>query len=100
MKLFNIKKLRNKLFDTLKKIYIGDGLYLEVEDVKIWFLNYSEDEDAYEPTYEIKISYGRFNEDNKDNNNFDREVSLIDIEAKDGYDFICGMFYQYLVTNE
>ena len=85
--------VEDALFRTLKQIYTGDDLWLDLEEIS---LDFSTSEQADDPIVLIKISYGRSGDNKK--LNFTDSVTLSCDDREVDLQFLCGRFFQHVDT--
>jgi len=87
--------LEDALFRTLKEIYTGNGLWLEVAEISMDFCS---SDRADDPVIVVKVRYGHQEDGSKMNFSSNFEVNLNDREVD--LQFICGMFFHHLDTED
>jgi len=88
--------LEDMLLRTLKKIYTGEGLWAEIEQITIDYAPCDENDDS--PLITAKIRFGRYVEGG--DLNFQDMVEIDDIDEELDISFFTGRFYQYIMTTE
>ena len=83
--------VEDALFRTLKQIYVGEDIWLDIDEIS---LDFCASEETDDPLVLIKIRYGRSG-DNKDLN-FNDSVTLSCDDREVDLQFLCGRFFQYV----
>lgn len=85
--------VEDALFRTLKQIYVGEDLWLSIDEIS---LDFCASEDTDDPIVLLKIRYGR-NGDKADLNFYD-DVTLSCDDREVDLQFLCGRFFQHVDT--
>lgn len=87
--------IEDALFRTLKEIYAGNGIWLDVDEIS---MDFGASDKADDPVIAIKVEYGRQDDGSEMNFRSNFEVSLNEREVD--LQFLCGMFFHHLNTEE
>lgn len=92
-----MRKIEKTLLKTLKMVYIGEGLFVRIDEVTIPMC-FGDERDI--DTYTISGVYGRVDSstDNPNPNNFHKDFSLT-IDSDFSAEFIKGMFYSLIMAD-
>lgn len=85
--------IEDALCRTLKQIFTGEGLWLNIDEIS---LDFCATEDVDDPIVLIRIRYGR-DGDNADLNFYD-EVTISCDDREVDLQFLCGRFFQHVDT--
>lgn len=90
--------LHERINSAVKRIYTGYGVYGCIESLKMEF-DEDDDPDYFYGT--MVIRYGRYDENNREDLNFNKTIT-INIDPKDlaNYDFFEGMVYMAIEYND